>query len=164
MKKKPSKSKKSSSSPTPKAKKTPKEQSTPEPKSVSLFPALEDPEKCKQINEAIERRNYADYQCYMTQRRMFSEIGSGSLFMNLLARKQVVRLDADDLENAASIFAEMAFWGKVRENANEIFAHLLANREVTKEMRAEFDELKTENLIIESTKFLFRPFKTAVVV
>lgn len=144
-------------SPTPKAEKTPKEQA--QPKSFPLFPALEDPEKCKLINKVVERRDYADYQCYMTQKRMFAEIGCGAELMAMLAGKRLNRPDLDDLFNAASIYAEMAFWGKVRENANEIFARAMANHEVSAELLAEFEELKSENKLDELTEFLTAPYR-----
>ena len=139
----------------------PIEQTKVKPESFPLFPALEDPEKRKLVNKVIERRNYADYRCYMTQRSMFSEIGCGTELMAVLAGKRS-RRDLDDLRNAASIYAEMAFWGKVRENANEIFARAMANLKVSAELLAEFEELKSENKLEEMTEFLTAPYRPVV--
>lgn len=101
----------------------------------ALFPALDDPEKCKVINEMLKKRDYADYQCYMLIRELFSRLGPDRVY-SLLTAKSVSGLEEGE---AMDLVMRMEHWRRVRNLSGEIMMQAMGNREPEADL---YDELK----------------------
>lgn len=92
-----------------------------EPRSINILPELS-PEQQQRVAVALERRNQADYECYMKLRELNDKYGD-------CIRTMLEQFDADgEDEDEASLLDEIEETLYERAEANEEFLRAMCNQ------------------------------------
>jgi hypothetical protein len=89
---------------------------------VPLMPHLENPETCFRVNQALEKRNYADYQCFQMLEKLLDNIPVTEL------AKFYSDLNSIDIDEAHEFLETCHAILKERRDSNEEFLRAVSGR------------------------------------
>ena len=88
-----------------------------------LIPALENPEKVKKFEELVNKRNNADYKCFMLLKQLFERVSESGLAK---AYKAATGFDLDDVDYFITDIREAI---NRREQINDQVMRVIAGRD-----------------------------------